>query len=169
MHSTVRWVSFVALAASFTAALVACTTKKGDGGTTPILDASNESADGARPDAALDAGAEETDSASDAAVLDSSYGPGEAGAACSFNRECQAALRCECDGTCECRPGARGMGRSGLDACDSGNACSSSVCLEGPDGGLLCSGECMTAADCSPKLPRCEDISFVGQICVREP
>lgn len=97
-------------------------------------------------------------------------GPGEAGADCSFNRDCQSALRCECaQGTCACKTGARGTGQNGIDGCDSGNDCASAVCLEGPGGAFLCSDECKTAADCPPKLPLCEDIAFVGRICVRQP
>ncbi len=41
----------------------------------------------------------------------------EAGGRCSFNRDCVAAERCECDEAtgCRCAPGARGVGRPGAD------------------------------------------------------
>jgi hypothetical protein len=99
-------------------------------------------------------------------------GPGEAGAPCSFNRECNAALRCECNETtgCECKPGTRGTGKNGVDPCIDGNACASSLCVEGPpDAGSFCSDECDASAGCTGKLPVCSNIAFVGQICIRQP
>src|SRR5438105_1376142 len=102
--------------------------------TTPVTtepDASTESSTPPPSDAGTDA-----PSAKDA------DGPGEAGAECSFNRDCQSALRCECDqGTCECKLGPRGSGKNGIDSCDSGNDCTSAVCLEGPGGAYICSDE----------------------------
>lgn len=126
--------------------------------------------------AATDAGdaSAESDGSSDAGAADASLdvvdGPGEAGAPCTFNRDCQIALRCECDldAGCACSPGPRGTGQNGIDRCDSGNECASSVCVEGPAGVYYCSGECVTAADCRGALPVCSDIAFVGRICVRE-
>ena len=116
-----------------------------------------------------DAGPTKDASTKDATTKDAN-GPGQSGDECSFNRDCANGLRCECDGACACKAGVRGTGQNGLDACDSGNDCSSAVCLEGPgDSGFLCSDECATAAECPAKLPRCEDISFVGRICVRQP
>jgi hypothetical protein len=97
-------------------------------------------------------------------------GPGEAGAPCNFNRDCNLALRCECDldAGCACASGARGNGKNGVDKCDGGNDCASSLCVEGPAGVYYCSGECLTAADCRGALPVCTDIAFVGRICVRD-
>lgn len=99
-------------------------------------------------------------------------GPGEAGTECAFNRECNAALRCECSESagCACKAGARGTGMSGVTPCADGNDCASSVCVEGPpDSGTFCSDECTTSADCTGKLPLCSDIAFVGRICIRQP
>jgi hypothetical protein len=99
-------------------------------------------------------------------------GPGKAGAPCAFNRECNAALRCECseNAGCECKPGARGTGKNGIDPCLDGNACASSLCVEGPpDAGSFCSDECDASTDCTGKLPVCSNIAFVGKICIRQP
>lgn len=117
----------------------------------------------------------------DAGALDSGSdaGPGDAGsvdagpgslAPCTFNSDCPAAERCECDETagCFCRTGARGTGVSGVDPCDGGNQCASSLCVEG-NGGYYCSGPCTSPSDCGPRLPLCSDIAFIGQICVRNP
>ena len=82
-------------------------------------------------------------------------GPGEAGAECAHNRDCQLALRCECeDGVCGCQPGARGTGKNGIDTCTSGNDCASSICVEGSDGSF-CSDECKDDTDCTGSLPKC--------------
>lgn len=119
-------------------------------------------------EAGADAGASSEGGAQDAStVVD---GPGTDGTACSFNRDCHATLRCECDVTagCACKPGARGTGKNGIDACTSGNACASSVCVEGPpDAGSFCSDECLTSSQCTGMLPLCSDIAFVGRICIR--
>lgn len=117
--------------------------------------ATDAGSDGAAP---LDAGADVVD------------GPGEAGAPCAFNRDCHSALRCECDldAGCACAPGPRGSGQNGTDRCDGGNDCASSLCVEGPGGAYYCSGECVTATDCTGALPLCSDIAFVGRICVRD-
>lgn len=115
------------------------------------------------------AGADASDAQTeDAGIVD---GPGKVGAECSFNRECMAALRCECSETsgCACKPGARGTGRNGIDPCDAGEACRSSLCIEGPPGmGSFCSDECKTEADCTGKLPVCADIALVGRVCIRQ-
>jgi hypothetical protein len=166
MSGSLRFFAFSAGAMSVAVALAAACTDDGapttpdaatntDGSTDETIDASVD----ARDDAPRDAGR---------AVKDAN-GPGEAGDPCSFNRDCRNALRCECDGTCACALGPRGTGQNGVDGCDSGNHCESSVCLEGPGGAFLCSDECLTPADCPPKLPRCENIAFVGRICVRQP
>ena len=99
-------------------------------------------------------------------------GPGEAGVECSFNRDCNAVLRCACvEGQgCVCEPGTRGTGRNGIDPCNDSNACASAVCVEGPpDSGSFCSDECDSSADCTGKLPLCSTIAFVGRICIRTP
>jgi hypothetical protein len=105
----------------------------------------------------------------DAGIID---GPGKPGDECSFNRECNAALRCECTESagCACKAGVRGTGRNGIDPCNDGNACASAVCVEGPpDSGSFCSDECATSNDCKGQLPLCSTIAFVGRICIRTP
>ncbi len=128
----------------------------GDGGGPGIvedpIDASTDAGDGGGP-----------------TIID---GPGEAGAECAFNRECKAALRCECSVSagCACAVGVRGTGQNGVTPCSDGNACASSVCVEGPpDSGSFCSDECKTSADCTGKLPLCSNVAFVGRICIRTP
>lgn len=87
-------------------------------------------------------------------------GPGAAGEECFFNRDCQLALRCECDGPdCSCARGARGTGRNGIDPCDGGNQCASSLSVE-----ETCSDECVDHTECTGKLPRCIHIGADG-IC----
>ncbi|MBX3231424.1 MAG: hypothetical protein KIT84_10800 [Labilithrix sp.] len=116
-------------------------------------------ADAKGGDAALDAG-------SDARAARDANGPGATGTECSFNHDCQLALRCECDGICACTPGARGTTAPGQ-PCADGQDCTSAVCLEGTGGQLRCSDECQTASECPPELPRCANVSLVGRICVR--
>ena len=95
--------------------------------------------------------------------------PANAGGACAFNSECPADQRCECiDFDCLCRPGARGTGCPGVDACTVGEDCASSVCAEGSGTTYYCSGACVTDADCGPALPTCSDVAFVGRICIRQ-
>lgn len=167
----------LSLAASFVAAAFACATTNA----VPIREdedaapeaAAPDAADGtAKPDGSADADAHaDADAATDANGKDAN-GPGEAGATCSFNRECQMALRCECDeiNGCACKPGPRGAGQNGVDKCDSGNDCASAVCVEGPpDSGFYCTDECGSGGDCIAPLPLCADITFVGRICVRTP
>jgi hypothetical protein len=125
--------------------------------------------DGSVPelDASKDAGLD----ARDANTRDAN-GPGALDEVCSFNWDCQVALRCECDEAtgCACKSGVRGTGRNGIDPCTSGNNCTSAVCIEGPpDSGSFCSDECGTSADCVGKLPLCQTIAFVGRICTRTP
>lgn len=152
-----------------------------DDGSTPVDDSDaslpprgDGSADGTTtaPDAGADAaGDASADAPRDASVRDGN-GPGEAGAVCSFNYDCQSALRCECDETtgCECKAGVRGTGQNGVDPCVDGNGCVSAVCVEGPpDSGFFCSDECDSSADCTGKLPVCSTIAFVGRICIRQP
>ena len=159
--------------ASFVAACTAETTDTpdaDDGGPGP------RKRDGAKPgeeeeeDGSVDPG---NDAGEDAKPEKDANGPGEAGAECAFNRDCQAALRCECDEStgCACQPGARGTGKNGIDACDSGNQCASSLCVEGPDPGeSICSDECKTEDDCTGKLPRCIPVFGIPEnICAREP
>lgn len=157
-----RGLAIAALATLAVAAFAACSKDEtggasaGDGGTGGV--------DAAEP---RESGGGDAADPRDAGIID---GPKKEGAECSFNRECQAALRCECSETagCACRPGTRGTGRNGVDACDAGEACRSSVCVEGPPGsGSFCSDECKTEAECTGKLPVCADIALVGRICIR--
>lgn len=93
------------------------------------------------------------DATADAKPARDANGPGEAGAECVFNHDCQLALRCECDGTCTCEPGARGTGKNGIDGCDAGEQCASSLCVEGPgDSGAH---YCRTSASRTPTAPAC--------------
>lgn len=156
----------VALAAGTLAACASTSTSSATGD-----DAGSDGSTRAEASVTEDDGANGTD-AGDGSVPAIIDGPGEAGAACAFNRDCHAALRCECTESagCACKPGARGTGQSGVTPCSDGNACASSVCTEGPpDSGSFCSGECKTSADCTGKLPLCSDIAFVGRICIRQP
>ena len=130
------------------------------------------------PDAASSSDASESDSSSQDGGVDpktdaaAASDAGGVGATCSFNHDCQTALRCECDETtgCACKPGARGTGKNGIDPCTSGNNCASALCVEGPaDSGSFCSDECMTIAQCTGKLPVCSDIAGVGRVCIRMP
>lgn len=86
---------------------------------------------------------------------------------CTFNRDCPADQRCECDEStgCACADGARGTGRNGVDTCETGEDCASSLCVEGAGGVFYCSDECETADDCEDALPQCLDVAFVGRIC----
>jgi hypothetical protein len=125
-------------------------------------------------DAAVDASLDHSADADAAAVDAPADAPTEVGGShtvCAFNRECPASERCACDVAtgCFCETGPRGTGVNGVDACASGNDCASSVCVEGPGGAYVCSGECTGNADCGGKLPLCSDIAFVGKICVRTP
>ncbi|MBN9165537.1 MAG: hypothetical protein BGO98_48645 [Myxococcales bacterium 68-20] len=100
-------------------------------------------------------------------------GPGADGDECTLNRDCQSALRCECDEAtgCFCKPGTRGTGKNGVDPCDSGNQCESSLCVEGPTNGeSFCSDECKDDTECGGQLPQCLPIPGLGaKICTREP
>lgn len=175
MRTTLRLVLgvVITLGVAAASALVACSTDETASAADASVDGTSGDAGGSSDalaeSASSEAGADGARDADAGRLVRDANGPGEAGDECSFNRDCQTTLRCECNGACACAPGARGTGQNGIDACDSGNQCASSVCLEGPDGGYLCSDECLTPADCPPKLPRCEDITFVGRICVRQP
>jgi hypothetical protein len=169
----VHLVAFVAVGLTLaTGGLLACADAVTSGTTTPGDEAGTDGS--SRPDGAIadeDGSATGTD-AGDGGVPAIIDGPGEAGAECAFNRECNAALRCECSETsgCACKAGARGTGQNGITPCTDGNGCASSVCTEGPpDAGSFCSDECKTSADCTGKLPLCSDIAFVGRICIRTP
>lgn len=124
------------------------------------------------PEAGADAGGDAagpSDAGLDARAKKDANGPGAEDAGCSFNRDCNIALRCECEqGDCRCARGARGAGQVGVDRCDGGNDCESSVCVEGPAGAYYCTDECVTPADCAGALPKCADIAFVGRICIRD-
>jgi hypothetical protein len=89
--------------------------------------------------------------------------------ACTFNRDCPADQRCACaEGDCACADGPRGTGLSGEDTCESGDDCASSLCLEGADDVLTCSGPCVDEGDCGPLLPVCARITGLGPVCIRE-
>ena len=150
----------------------ACSKDTTDGTAGPPGTEAGSDPDGGDPDAAAADSAAEEDGAiapgTDAGIVD---GPGKVGALCSFNRDCQAALRCECDETagCACKTGTRGTGKKGVDSCTTGNTCASAVCVEGPpDSGFFCSDECDSSAECVGKLPLCSTIAFVGRICIRQ-
>jgi hypothetical protein len=178
-----RWRAGIALGGSFfvgAALAIAC---GGDNGTPGAIhaggdDASIDHRGTGKPgdpttsdddDDAIDAGADAGADAAKGGSERDANGPGGDGATCSFNWDCQLALRCECDGDCACKTGKRGTGKPGS-VCTDFNDCVSAVCLEGPNADeLLCSDECKVATDCPTNLPRCEDIAFVGRICVREP
>ena len=168
---------FAVAFASFTLAaiVVACsdqtnssTTSTGDASADRRVAEPDDAGDANEPEEDLDGGA--TDAKPDAKPVRAANGPGEAGDDCVFNHDCQLALRCECDqGVCTCEPGVRGTGKNGIDTCDAGEDCTSSLCVEGPgDSGVhYCSDECASNVDCTGKLPKCEDIAFIGKICIR--
>jgi hypothetical protein len=113
---------------------------------------------------AIDANANDSGGADDGAAE---------GADCTFNKDCQSTLRCHCaDATgCTCMTGARGTGQNGINECDSGDQCASSLCVEGtPANTFYCSDECLDANGCKSKLPKClPTAGFPGSICVRNP
>lgn len=172
-----RLVFFLAALAAATTSLVSACTDE----TTVDPDPGDASTDGRSGDAGGSTGTDEDasgtadatkDAGKDARPKKDANGPGEAGIECSFNHDCQLALRCECDEKtgCSCQPGARGTGQNGIDTCDSGNQCASSLCVEGPNPDeSICSDECTDPSDCTGKLPKCIPVAFVGTICVREP
>ncbi|MFY0584093.1 hypothetical protein ACN28S_66060 [Cystobacter fuscus] len=129
--------------------------------------------DGGSPDASVDAG-EPVDAGAPTdggdTVPDAGVPGGGSRSACTFNSDCPADERCECDESegCLCLTGPRGTGRSGVDACVSGNDCESSLCAEGW-GGFFCSGPCASNSDCGPQLPLCAYITFIGDMCIRQP
>jgi hypothetical protein len=94
----------------------------------------------------------------------------ESGLQCTFNADCPADERCECDEVegCFCRSGVRGTGVAGVDPCTDGNDCESSLCVEGQGGTFYCSGPCVDEGDCGAQLPRCLHVTFIGRICVRQ-
>jgi hypothetical protein len=96
-------------------------------------------------------------------------GPGAPGDICTFNADCQRALRCGCeeDAGCACEEGVRGDGQSGVDLCVDGNDCETSLCVEGQGDAFFCSGPCDDDGDCAAALPVCADIAFLGRVCVR--
>lgn len=157
------------------AIVVACSdeTNPVTAGSDASIDRSTEREDGSSEEADAESptdGGTKLDAKADAKPVRDANGPGEAGDDCVFNYDCQLALRCECDqGVCTCEPGARGTGQNGITACDGGEDCASSLCVEGPgDSGVhYCSDECVSNADCTGQLPKCEAISFIGKICIR--
>jgi hypothetical protein len=95
------------------------------------------------------------------------YGATKENGTCEVNADCERGLRCECqDGSCACKAGTRGEGRSGVDACVNGNDCGSAICIETKPT-FTCSDYCKTNEDCGPKVPRCLAISgFARPICL---
>ena len=157
-----RWVVFFAVVGVVALARCGGSSSRGhDAG--PV----GNQTDGGAPDASVDAGAP-TDGGD--TVPDAGVPGGGSRSACTFNSDCPADERCECDESegCLCLTGPRGTGRSGVDACVSGNDCESSLCVEGW-GGDFCSGPCTSATDCGPRLPLCASIAFIGDICIRQP
>ena len=170
--------AFVAGSAALAAIVIACsdqtnaTAPATTGDASPDGTADTDSGEEEEGDATTGTdGGPKADAKADAKAVRDANGPGEAGTDCVFNYECQLALRCECDqGTCTCQPGARGTGKNGVDKCDGGEQCASSLCVEGPgDAGVFyCSDEFESNADCKGMLPKCTSISFIGEICVRD-
>jgi hypothetical protein len=172
-----RLVAALLLASATLAAIVIACTDQTNASFADTSDASSsdgrttgDAGEGEDEDATTTKDAGANDAKADARAVRDANGPGEAGDDCVFNHDCQLALRCECDnGLCTCEPGARGTGKNGVDTCDAGEDCTSSLCVEGPgDGGVhYCSDECETSADCTGMLPKCTSISFLGKVCVR--
>lgn len=173
-------VSAVALGSALFSIVVACSDDPEVAGGSEAGAKADEETDGATgtADASTTDASRPADAGSDARDAarpkKDANGPGAADASCSFNADCQSALRCACvEGEgCTCAPGARGTGQNGIDTCNggaNGADCESALCLEGPGGTFYCSDECVTAADCTGKLPLCADISFVGRVCIRDP
>lgn len=168
---SLRLLAFVSLlTAATTTAVAACSSddsapaggadaSTGDGANGTGRDGSATEGDA---DAPLDARADGAKDAGKDATARDANGPGEAGTECIFNHDCQLALRCSaCDaGYCFCEPGARGTGQNGVAACDSGDQCASSVCVE-----EYCSDECTTNDDCTGMLPRCVAVPGYATLC----
>jgi hypothetical protein len=141
-----------------------------DAGNNVVKDSGNTASDaGAEDSGALDTGVEAKDAAvRDAGPYVDKFGDAGSGSECEFNRNCAQGLRCECaNGACACAAGARGRGVGGVDTCQSGNDCGSSVCNEYADASI-CSDECASANDCGPRLPKCIQVfGFSSNICSR--
>jgi hypothetical protein len=150
MHGIMRVQSLVFVLSLLLTACDETGASSGDGG--PVRDASD--------DATADAPSED---------LPDGDIPDASGIECAFNRECPASERCACDleTGCFCEYGPRGTGQVGVDMCEDGNDCASSVCAEGPGGLYYCSDGCDDGDDCEGALPICAEIAFVGKICVR--
>ena len=129
-----------------------------------------ECASGELSSSSADAGKDAAkDASSDARAAKDANGPGAVDDECAFNHDCRVALRCECDGECACKTGTRGKNKLGA-SCDGGNQCANALCIEGTNNvDYFCSDECNTPADCPATLRRCQPVSFVGRICVRQP
>lgn len=106
-----------------------------------------------------DSGTGGEDGGSDAAAGDG----GGSGKACAFNADCPPDERCEGTDTGDfeafCKTGPRGTGGVGADCKNGGgNACASSVCVEGGSGSTAtayCSDQCDSDTDCKAPLPYC--------------
>ena len=143
-------------------------------GTADSAGSDTASADTALPqDSSATADTSPADTAADAAAPDIASDIASSNADCTFNADCIASERCECDEIkgCFCKFGPRGTGKSGVDACKDGNDCETALCIEGPPSDKLfyCSGPCSSAGDCKGKLPICSNIAFVGKVCIRDP
>lgn len=150
-----------------------------DGSADTAASDSSASDTGAADTGAADTGAADTglpadsSASADVAAADAAADVASSNANCTFNSDCIAAERCECDEVkgCSCKIGPRGTGKSGVDACTDSNDCETALCVEGPpsDGKFYCSGPCSSASDCKGKLPICSNIAFVGKVCIRDP
>lgn len=149
--------SALVLPASLAFVVAACSSSS-SGGNVSATDGSVTGSDGATTS---DAGGADAVAASDASP----------GGPCTFNRDCIASQRCECDEVngCACADGPRGTGKNGVDTCDSGDDCASSLCADGPGSTQYCSDECADGGGCTGALPVCESIAGIGMICVRQP
>lgn len=173
LHTSKTRLAFFMTAASIAAAslISACSddaTSTPTGGTDkPDASTSKEKDSGSTDD--------DTDADKDAGTKPGkdANGPGADGDECSFNRDCQSALRCECEEPkgCFCKPGTRGTGKNGVTSCNDGNDCESALCVEGPTKGeSICSDECKDDTECGGQLPRCIPVFGISEpICAREP
>lgn len=118
----------------------------------PVDPALEMDASSAPQDAGADSEPRPTDAGTKEAGYPHRYGDGGANAVCDFNRDCAQGLRCECAGTCACKPGKRGEGKLGESCQDAGGeGCGSSICIDDK----TCSEECGLPSECAPHFPRC--------------
>ena len=163
-----RLVAAVLVLSSSGVTVLAC--GNGDSGQSGGSDASasNDASGSASEAGAADGSAAGNDGST--GPVDAAFDARGSNAVCSFNKDCTAAERCECDEAtgCFCHLGVRGTGQNGVDKCVTGNDCASALCVEGPVTGVYyCSDECMDAKQCMGALPKCTNIALVGMVCVR--